>query len=121
MLAPPRPPQDELELLIKEARERQLRRRLLGAAGVAVVAAIGLSVYVVASDGRSGSTAVRPPITGPPICRSSQLAAAAEFNGAAGSLIGFVMISERSQSSCSLPVRRPRVLITTDGNSNGDP
>lgn len=46
MIAPPKPPShDELEALIKEARARQLRRRLLGATGVAVAAAIGLSLY----------------------------------------------------------------------------
>jgi hypothetical protein len=50
MIAPPRPPShDELEALIKEARERQLRRRLLGAAGVAVAAAIGLGAYALAA------------------------------------------------------------------------
>src|SRR5258708_4764922 len=50
MIAPPRPPsQDELELLIKEARARQLRRRLLGAASVAMVAAFGLGVYALAA------------------------------------------------------------------------
>ena len=44
MTAPPKPPpHDELEALIKEARARQLRRRLLGAAGIAVAAATGLS------------------------------------------------------------------------------
>jgi hypothetical protein len=37
-LAPPKPSHDELEALIKEARQRQLRRRLLGAAGVAIAA-----------------------------------------------------------------------------------
>jgi hypothetical protein len=48
MIAPPRPPShDDLEALIKEARERQLRRRLLGAAGVAIAAAVGLSLYVL--------------------------------------------------------------------------
>jgi hypothetical protein len=46
MFAPPKPPShDELEALIREARSRQRRRRLLGAAGVAVVAALALSVY----------------------------------------------------------------------------
>jgi uncharacterized protein DUF4232 len=46
MIAPPKPPaHDELELLIKEARKRQLRRRLLGAAGIAIAAALGLAVY----------------------------------------------------------------------------
>jgi Protein of unknown function (DUF4232) len=46
MIAPPRPPsRDELEALIKEARARQLRRRLLGAAGLAIAAALGLCIY----------------------------------------------------------------------------
>src|SRR6476659_4818168 len=46
MIAPPKPPShDELEALIKEARARQLRRRLLGAAGVAIAAALGISIY----------------------------------------------------------------------------
>jgi hypothetical protein len=52
MIAPPKPPaHDELEALIKEARARQLRRRLIGAAGVAVAAALGLSVYALATGG----------------------------------------------------------------------
>jgi uncharacterized protein DUF4232 len=52
MIAPPRPPaHDELEALIKEARARQLRRRLLGAAGVAIAAALGLSIYAFMTDG----------------------------------------------------------------------
>jgi hypothetical protein len=52
MIAPPKPPShDELEALIKEARARQLRRRLFGAAGVAIAAAIGLSAYAFASSG----------------------------------------------------------------------
>ena len=56
MIAPPRPPShDELEALIKEARERQLRRRLLGAAGIAIAAAIGLSVF-----GLTAGTGNRP-------------------------------------------------------------
>jgi hypothetical protein len=46
MIAPPRPPShDELEALIKEARARQLRRRLLGAASIATAAAAGLGIY----------------------------------------------------------------------------
>jgi hypothetical protein len=45
VLAPP--PQDDLELdlLIREARARQRRRRLIGAAVVALVAATGLSLW----------------------------------------------------------------------------
>src|SRR3954462_15978990 len=52
MIAPPRSPSpDEIEALIKEARERQLRRRLLAAAGSAVAGALGLGVYDVAIGG----------------------------------------------------------------------
>lgn len=48
MIAPPRPPShQELEALIKEARARQLRRRLLGAAGFAIAAALALSTYAL--------------------------------------------------------------------------
>ena len=59
MIAPPRPPShDELEALIKEARARQLRRRLLGAAGVAIAAAFALGAYALASGPtqRTGAT-----------------------------------------------------------------
>ena len=50
MIAPPRPPSHhELEALIKEARARQLRRRLFGTAAVALAVALGLSAYAVGS------------------------------------------------------------------------
>jgi hypothetical protein len=53
MIAPPRPPShDELEALIKEVRQRQLRRRLLGAAVVAISAAIGLGAYAFTTAGK---------------------------------------------------------------------
>jgi len=52
MIAPPRPPShDELEALIKEARARQLRRRLVCASGVALAAALGLSIYASMTGG----------------------------------------------------------------------
>jgi hypothetical protein len=41
MLAPPKPPQDELDALVKEAHARQLRRRLLAATTIAVVTGNG--------------------------------------------------------------------------------
>ena len=65
MIAPPRPPsRDELEALIKEARERQLRRRLLSAAAVATAAAIGLGIYAATTGGsKHAGTASRG---GPP-------------------------------------------------------
>jgi len=49
------PPQDELELLIREARARQRVRRLKFAAGVAVLAAAGLSVWAAIPGGVSGA------------------------------------------------------------------
>jgi hypothetical protein len=58
MIAPPRPPShDELEALIKEARARQLRRRLLGAAAVAIATALALGVYAVVDGAKTTATA----------------------------------------------------------------
>ena len=86
MLAQPRPPSpDELEALIKEARARQLRRRLLGAAGVAIAAAFGLSAYAITIGGNPGDLVQSPASAGPvtaPICRASQLSAEAGWQGA---------------------------------------
>lgn len=52
MLAPPRPPaHDELEALIREARERQRRRRVLWAAVVAVGLGAGLAAWAAIVGG----------------------------------------------------------------------
>jgi hypothetical protein len=52
MIAPPKPPsQDELEALIREARERQLRRRLFATAAVAIAAGVGLAVWAALPGG----------------------------------------------------------------------
>jgi len=59
MIAPPKPPpHDELEALIREARARQQRRRLIGAAGVAIAAAVGLAAHalVVGPARHTGTT-----------------------------------------------------------------
>src|SRR2546423_6429846 len=100
MIAPPKPaPHDELEALIKEARERQLRRRLLGAAGVAIAAALGLSVYAFIG-GASPSDLSQPPAEGgrasAPLCRSSQLSGSAFFQGATQTMLGGVSITNTS-------------------------
>lgn len=70
MIAPPKPPRDELELLIKEARQRQLRRRLLGAAAVAIVAAIGLGIYALTGGNGDRSATDGSPRDGAPACRA---------------------------------------------------
>ncbi len=119
MIAPPKPPaQDELEFLIKEARERQLRRRLLGAAGVAVAAAMALSIYAFLAGGRLDNIA-QPPAqgggAGAPLCRSSQLSASAEFQAATQTMLGGVTLRNISGTACSLPARRPRMSISWRG------
>jgi hypothetical protein len=117
MIAPPRRPfQDELEALIKEARERQLRRRLLGAAAVAVAAGLGLSVYALTvGGGTHGRAASGSPRGAAPACRSSQLSAEAIWDGGGGNLFNFFTIVNRG-SGCSLPAGRPTVLLIRRGS-----
>jgi hypothetical protein len=118
MIAPPKPPEhEELEALIKEARERQLRRRLLGAAGVAIAVAISLGLYFLIAGGTSGSTSGNSSnrSTAAPSCRSTQLAAQTNFEHAGGQPIlgGAVMIYNTSPSKCSLPHQAPVVLLSS--------
>src|SRR6266566_1896739 len=118
MIAPPKPPpHDDVGALIKEARERQLRRRLLGAAGVAIVAAVGLAVYALTTGGsaQSGLTSGSPHGAAP-LCRNSQLSVAAIWNGAVGNLLNFFTITNKGASACSLPSGRPTVLLTRRGS-----
>ncbi|MGZ4289651.1 MAG: DUF4232 domain-containing protein [Gaiellaceae bacterium] len=119
MIAPPKPPtHDELEALIKEARARQLRRRLLGAAAVAVAAAVGLSIYAFVSGGKLDNIAQTPAQGGRasgPLCRASQLVATAGLNGATGTMMGPATLTNTSGSACSLPSGRPRVRILLQG------
>ena len=120
MLAPPKPPPDELELLIKEARERQLRRRLLAAAWIAVVAALGFSVYAVV-DGGSVKSIDQPPTRGGratgPLCRASQLSVSAALQGATQSLAGGATLTNTGRGTCSLPPLRPVVRISLHGKT----
>jgi Protein of unknown function (DUF4232) len=121
MIAPPRPPaHDELEALIKEARARQLRRRLLGAAGVAIAAALGLSIYALVGGGDVKNIA-QPPARGGsatgPLCRASQLSVSAALQGATQSLAGGATITNTARSTCSLPRLHPVVRISLDGKT----
>src|ERR1700758_2425229 len=92
MIAPPKPPaHNELEALIKEARERQLRRRLLGAAGIARAAAVSLGVYAFVTGGKVDRITQEPTNAGPagaPLCRPGQLSAFAGWQGATQSMLG---------------------------------
>jgi hypothetical protein len=117
MLAPPRPPShDELEALIKEARERQLRRRLLGAAGVAIVAAVGLAAYaLVIGGGDRASKNSTPGASAAPPCRSSELSVSAIWDGGGGNLFNFFTIANKGAGPCSLPLERPAVFLVRHG------
>jgi hypothetical protein len=118
MIAPPKPPShDEIEALIREARERQLRRRLLGAAGIAIAAAIALGAYALTFGRTQQSATSNSPPTSVAACRSSQLSATAGLNGAAGSILGPVTITRSGGATCSLPDRPPVVRITAAGGS----
>lgn len=118
MIAPPKRPADELELLIREARERQLRRRLLAAAGVALAAALGLGVYAFVTGGSLANVA-QPPAAGGrptgPACRGSQLSVSVFFQGATQMMIGGATLTNTSDAACSLPAIRPAVRISEHG------
>jgi hypothetical protein len=117
MIAPPKPPtHDALEALIKEARARQLRRRLLGTAGIAVIAAVGLSVYALTA----GWDAVR--VTSRPsrpasvaLCVSSHLSMRISGQASTQMVIGGAVLTNTSGSTCSLPPGRPFVRIKSQG------
>jgi hypothetical protein len=118
MIAPPKPPaQDELELLIKEARERQLRRRLLGAAGVAITAAVALAVYAVTigHPAGSGPAPARAAQAAAPLCKSSQLSTSTFFQGATQTMLGGVTLRNTGGVACSLPDARPAARISWEG------
>jgi Domain of unknown function (DUF4232) len=117
MIAPPKPPShDELEALIKEARARQLRRRLLGAAGVAIAAALALSMYAVVTGGRVNSvTQANAGRASALFCSSSQLAMSIGGQGATELELGGALITNEGGQACVLPTGRPVVRITWQG------
>lgn len=115
VVAPPQRPNDELEALIREARERQLRRRLLGAAGVAIAAATGLAVYALATSGGHRTTSSGAPAPEAPVCRASQLSASFGAGGAAGLALGGLVLGNTAGRSCSLPAGRPIVRVVFGG------
>jgi hypothetical protein len=119
MAARPRPSfPDEREALIREARERQLRRRLLAAAGVAIVAALALAIYALATS-RDTSTGIGQPtgLGGMPRCRTSQISIT--FPMLVGVLSpgrnGLLVMTNKTNTACSLPLRPPRARITWRG------
>lgn len=97
-VAPPKPPRvDELEALIKEARARQLRRRLAATAAVAIAAATALVGYsIVRGSGSSPATSesARPgaaTFATSPACRhSSPRLVLSRNSGPAGTVVSVI-------------------------------
>lgn len=117
MIAPPRPPRpDELELLIKEARDRQRRRRRLAAAGVALLAGLALGIYALAG-GLSHTPDAGGSATGggAALCRPSQLSTSATFGASAGSLLVPVVMTNAGSLPCALPAGVPQLQILFRG------
>jgi hypothetical protein len=119
--SPPRPPsRDEPDALIPEARDRQRRRRLLGAAGIAIAAAVGVGLFALLGGSKPGNppsptaSGGRVAVT---ICRSSQLAASVILSGALGlgGASGSATISNGSGTTCSLPASAPAIQISYRG------
>ncbi|HEY2741714.1 MAG TPA: DUF4232 domain-containing protein [Gaiellaceae bacterium] len=119
MIAPPKPPShDDLEALIKEARERQLRRRLLGAAGIAIVAALGLSIYAFTLDRGASSGGTRSAgAAAVSVCRSHQLVGTTFLQAATMSGVGPITITNVSDAGCVLPSGMPSIRITWHGST----
>jgi Domain of unknown function (DUF4232) len=119
-LAPPptTPPlPDELEALIREARERQRRRWLIGGASVAVAVAVGLLISALVG----GSTllgSLRGPLGlgGVPSCKPAGLVAQFSLQGGGffGTDAGGLILKNRGSSSCSVPAW-PQVSLQWNG------
>jgi hypothetical protein len=100
--APPRPPaQDDPDALIPEARERQLRRRRLAAATIAVATAIGLGIYALVSGGShpapGSSTAGRLAT-----CPLRGLALSVRTQGTAMQSVTFLNVRNPEHLTCSI-------------------
>jgi hypothetical protein len=105
VLAPP--PQDELELLIREARARQRKRRLGAAALLALAAGLAAAASALVSASQHGETgkAGRPaPVAPARPCRTGQLRLGKpSFDGAfTAHAVDNVTFTNASSRSCSL-------------------
>jgi hypothetical protein len=101
--SPPRPPsQDELDALIREARERQLRRRLRGAAAIAIAAAASLGIYAVASGSSFRPTSGAPGFGSATTCLLGALPLSLQTQGTATQAVTFLTIRNPERLTCSL-------------------
>ena len=115
VLAPPKPhSHDDLEALVKEARQRQLRRRLFAAAGIAIAAGIALGISALGDSFNQKDSVGSSRPSAPPLCRSSQLSSGyGGFIGASGD-VGALVIRNVGSVSCSL-LGTPRIVLYSGG------
>jgi hypothetical protein len=125
--SPPRPPSQETpEALIPEARQRQRRRWLIGAAWLALTAALVLGIHAITTGGGTPATigGSSGGGSGPPLCRSKQLETKhlapglpAVFNQVSLLGVGITVVANTSRAACSLPT--PEVSIYSHGQRLG--
>jgi hypothetical protein len=111
------PPQDDRELLIREARARQRRRWLLVAAGVAILAAtvLGVTAIVAQNPGNQQTGGLPTPVGALPRCGSTQLHASWRGIGAyTGHSITSFALTNVSDARCTLR-GRPKVQLVMQG------
>jgi Protein of unknown function (DUF4232) len=121
-VAPPEsPPVDELEGLIREARDRQRRRSILVAVGVSALAGAVIVAYALANAtlrGNSHSLAAASRPAGGVRCRADQLAISFVDRGAAvmGEEGGLLRFTNIGRSVCNIR-GWPRVVAIRRGGS----
>jgi hypothetical protein len=104
VIAPP-PPQDELELLIREARARQRKRWIGAAASIAVFAGAALGIYSLSAGRSAGPSSVGRARPAPTLarCRADQLRLSFVSEGVAGGSAGDgFTVTDISPESCTL-------------------
>lgn len=86
--------------------------------GVAIAAAIGLAIYAFTIGGSSRSSGATP--TGSPVaslCRTSQITSNLDIPDGITVLTAWLMVRNRSNTPCSLPLRAPTARITWRGTA----
>lgn len=105
MITPTKLPSDDwLEALIREARARQLRRRMIGAAAMALAAAAALGLHSVFASGAHAATASdHGGVPGIPACRDASLTAKEiPISNPTGLIRIGLQFTNTTSSSCSV-------------------
>jgi hypothetical protein len=117
VLSPPEPRHDDPELLIREARARQRKRRLVGVAAV-VILAVAVAAYG-AVDVLSGGASHAPNSAGAasPSCRAAQLAISYVRKGAVMGEEGGLLRFTNKGRACSISGWPSVLAVRGDGST----